>query len=100
MHKKKGLDCLEMCLRGEEEAWAYVYNMVLGICRWPRWNLRDSAEDLAQAIVLFLLEKGLKECREKPSFRAFVRKVAFIRYINSVFQGYYTYCEKEGGYYE
>jgi len=76
-------DLFEMCLRGEEEAWAYVYNLVLGICRWPRWNLRDSAEDLAQAIVLFLLEKGLKECREKPSFRAFVRKVAVNKILDS-----------------
>jgi len=69
-------DLYGMCLAGEESAWKYVYNYVLSIARWPRWSLRESPEDLAQRIVLFLLETGLAQAREPKAFRGFVRRVA------------------------
>lgn len=66
----------EMCLSGDESAWEYLYNHVLQITWWPKWNLRDSQEDLAQSITLFLMDKGIHKVAVKASFRNFVTKVA------------------------
>ena len=66
----------EMCLSSDESAWEYLYNYVLQITWWPKWNLRGSQEDLAQSIILFLMEKGIHKVEVKASFRNFVKKVA------------------------
>jgi hypothetical protein len=52
-------DLYGMCLRGDESAWAYIYNYVLTIARSPRFRLREAPEDMAQSIVCHLLEKGI-----------------------------------------
>jgi RNA polymerase sigma factor (sigma-70 family) len=76
-------ELFHMCLSGDESAWKFVYNYVLSIAHWPRWNLRESPEDLAQAIVLFLLEKGLHQVREPKAFRGFIKRVAVTKILDS-----------------
>lgn len=69
-------DLYGMCVVGDEGAWCYVYNYILVICRWKKWDLRVEPEDLAQQIVLHLIEKALKQVKEKSKFRNFVKKAA------------------------
>ena len=69
-------DLYQMCLRGEESAWAYVYNYVLCIARSPRWGLRDTPEDMAQSIVCHLLNQGIDNVRKHTAFRSFVKRVS------------------------
>ena len=79
-------DLYEMCIQGDEDAWQYVYNYILIICKWGKWDLRDEPEELAQQITLHLLEKGLKKAREKMKFRNFI-KVMTINKIKDSFKG-------------
>lgn len=72
-----------MCLSGDESAWGYIYNFILQITRWPKWDLRDAPEDLAQSITLFLMEEGIHKVRIKSSFRSFVKKVAVNKILDS-----------------
>lgn len=65
-----------MCLRGDEAAWAYLYNYVLSIARSPRFRLRETPEDMAQSIVCHLLEKGIDRLKDSRAFRAYVRRVS------------------------
>ncbi|MEW5914728.1 MAG: RNA polymerase sigma factor [Thermodesulfobacteriota bacterium] len=73
----------EMCAAGDESAWEYVYNYVLSVARWPRWGPRESPEDLAQAIVLHLLEKGMRQVRQPAAFRGYIRRVAVNKILDS-----------------
>lgn len=69
-------DLYQMCLRGDEAAWAYLYNYVLSIARSPRFRLRETPEDIAQSIVCHLLEKGIDRLKDSRAFRAYVRRVS------------------------
>ena len=74
-------DLHQMCLRGDDAAWGYIYNYVLKIARSPLWRLRESPEDMAQGIVCHLLGKGIDQVHDPKAFRGFVCAVAknFIR---------------------
>jgi DNA-directed RNA polymerase specialized sigma24 family protein len=72
---------LEMCKRGDDDAWRYLYAFVLAICSWSRYrgSLHAEPEDLAQEIVLHLLDKAMAELKSGDSFRAFVKRVTVNR---------------------
>lgn len=69
-------DLYGMCVRGDEEAWQYLYNFILAICMWKKWDLRDGPEELAQEITVHLIEKALKKVVKKNRFRVFVKTMA------------------------
>jgi RNA polymerase sigma factor (sigma-70 family) len=71
------------CVANDEAAWETVYNYVLAIARLPRWRLRESPRDMAQSIVLFLIEKGIGEVRQPAAFRGFIRMVAHRKILDS-----------------
>ncbi len=71
------------CKKGDEAAWSYVYGFVLGITRWKRWNLIDTAEDVTQQVIVSLIEKGLGMVKEPKQFRAFVKRVTINRILDS-----------------
>ncbi|HIP39855.1 MAG TPA: sigma-70 family RNA polymerase sigma factor [Desulfocapsa sulfexigens] len=85
LSKLPNTDLHQMCLRGDESAWAYIYNYALCISRSPRWRLRESPEDTAQGIVCHLLGKGIDQVRDPNTFRGFVRSVA-INFIRDSFK--------------
>ncbi len=76
-------DLYKRCLHMDDEAWGYVYAYVLHISRWPRWGLRESPEDMAQSIVLFLIERGIHEVRQPEAFLSFVKIVAKRKILDS-----------------
>lgn len=70
-------DLYGMCLKGDEDAWRYIYNFILHICQWRRWNLKDKPE-LAQATVFHLINNDLnnmRKCEKKNKFRNFIKWV-------------------------
>jgi RNA polymerase sigma factor (sigma-70 family) len=69
-------DLYEMCIQGDEDAWQYVYNFILTICKWGKWNLNDEPSEFAQQITLHLIEKGIKRVREKMKFRNLIKVMA------------------------
>ena len=77
-------DLYQMCLRGDEPAWEYVYRYVLAIARSPRWRLRDTPEDMAQDIVGHLLTKGIETVKKQGAFRGFIKRVAVNKILDSV----------------
>lgn len=76
-------DLYAMCQRGDQGAWGHVYGYVLAIARRPQWNLREAPEDMAQSIVLFLLEEGIHKAKEPAAFRGFVKRVAVNKILDS-----------------
>jgi len=78
-------DLYGMCMNGDEGAWQYMYNFILTICRWDKWNLRDEPEDLAQEITTYLIEKALIKVANKNKFKNFV-KVMTINKIKDSFK--------------
>ncbi len=70
------------CCEGDEEAWSVLYGFVLSITRWARWGLDDAAEDVAQAVVLHLMERGLAMVRSADAFRSFVRRTTINRVLD------------------
>ena len=70
------------CCEGDEEAWSVLYGYVLSITRWARWGLDDMAEDVAQAVVLHLMERGLAMVRSADAFRSFVRRTTINRVLD------------------
>ncbi len=71
------------CMANDEQAWEIVYNYVLRIAHWPHWDLRESPRDMAQSIVLFLIEKGIHEVRQPEAFRGFIRMVSQRKILDS-----------------
>ncbi len=71
--KVDNVDLYGMCLRGDEEAWAYLYNYILCVARSKHWRLKDQPEDVAQAVVCNLLTKGIDMVQNAKAFRGFVR---------------------------
>ena len=67
------------CCQGDEEAWGYLYGYVLSVARWPQWGLSGSAEDVAQAVLVQLMEKGLAMVRSADAFRSFVKRATINR---------------------
>ena len=65
-------DLYGMCVEGDQGAWQYMYNYILIVCKWRKWNLSDEPEELAQQIALHLIEKAIKKIKEKTKFRNFV----------------------------
>lgn len=84
-------ELFERCLQGDEKAWEWVYNYVLSIACWPRWNIRARAEDIAQTIVLFLLEEGLAKVEKPSSFKSFIKRVAISKILDSYKQKEYKH---------
>src|SRR3989304_6713602 len=78
-------DLYGMCINGDEGAWQYLYNFILAICKWEKWDLRDEPQELAQHVTLFLIDKGIKKVREKKKFRNFT-KVTTINKIKDSFK--------------
>jgi RNA polymerase sigma factor (sigma-70 family) len=78
-------DLYEMCMNGDEGAWQYMYNFILTICKWGKWNLRDEPEDLAQEITTYLIEKAFKKVSNKHKFKNFV-KIMTINKIKDSFK--------------
>jgi RNA polymerase sigma factor (sigma-70 family) len=76
-------DLYQMCLRGDDSAWGYVYRYVLTIARSPRFRLRETPEDMAQSIVCHLLDKGIDRLKDGNAFRAYVRQVAVNQILDS-----------------
>jgi RNA polymerase sigma factor (sigma-70 family) len=70
------------CCQGDEEAWSYLYGYVLSIARWGRWGLGEAAEDIAQAVLLSLMERGLAMVRSADSFRSFVKRATVNRVLD------------------
>ena len=73
-----------MCRRGDEAAWAYLYNYVLCIARSRRFRLREAPEDIAQSVVCRLLEKGIDCIQDSRAFRAYVRRVSLNLILDSL----------------
>lgn len=69
-------DLYGMCVAGDEGAWKYLYNYVnasIGkICNRRSWHLKDGHDEMAQVVVVHLIEYGLEMVREKNKFRGFV----------------------------
>lgn len=72
------------CCRGDEEAWQSVRSHILGIARSSRWDLYEMAEDIAQAVCLKLLEKGLSQVHSPGGFRSFIYQCT-VNYIKDHF---------------
>lgn len=78
-------DLYSMCIEGDEGAWQYMYNYILAICRWGKWNLKDDPDDLAQDITMHFIEKAIKKVKESNKFRGFV-KVTTINKVKDSFK--------------
>ena len=74
MHQVSDRELFLRCCQGDEEAWGYLYGYVLSVARWPQWGLGGSAEDVAQTVLLQLMEKGLGMVRSADAFRSFVKR--------------------------
>ena len=72
-HAVTNEDLYNMCHAGDEGAWQYMYNYILTICKWGKWNLRDDPEEMAQGVTMHLIEKAIKKVKEKDKFRPFVK---------------------------
>lgn len=83
--KVKDEDLYGMCLIRDEDAWQYVYNCILTICKWRKWKLRDQPEEICQSILVHLFDKAFKKIKEKDKFRVFV-KVTAINKIKDSFK--------------
>ncbi len=80
-------DLYAMCRAGDEDAWQYVYNCILIICKWNKWNLEDEPGELAQDITMHLIEKAINKVRERNKFRSFIKTVS----INKIKDSFKTY---------
>jgi|GEM_PF-1421901 len=70
------VDLYEMCRRGDEGAWHYVYTLVLRFaCGYAR-SLWEKPEDLAQIVVCKLLEDALDKVKKPESFRSYIFTIA------------------------
>jgi len=78
-------DLYGMCKGGDEDVWQYVYNYILTICKWNKWDLDDEPEELAQTITMHLIEKAINKVKEKKKFRNFL-KVMTINKIKDSFK--------------
>lgn len=82
MEKLSDRELYLRCCQGDEEAWRYLYGYVRSIARWGRWDLGEAAEDLAQAVVLHLMERGLAMVRSADAFRRFVLRTTINRVLD------------------
>lgn len=82
MHRLSDRELFLRCCNGDEEAWRYLNGYVLSIARWARWGIGDAAEDLAQAVLLHLMERGLAMVRSADAFRSFVRRTTINRILD------------------
>jgi RNA polymerase sigma factor (sigma-70 family) len=80
-------DLYGMCIQGDEGAWRYMYNYILTICRWSKWDLHEEPEEMAQGITLHLIEKAIGKVKEKNKFRNFVKTVS----INKIKDSFKTF---------
>jgi len=74
----------QICIEGDEDAWQYLYNYILTICGWKKWELNEP-EELAQEIALHLIDGSIKKVKEKARFRNFI-KVMTINKIKDHFR--------------
>ncbi len=82
MHEVPDRELYLRCCQGEEEAWRYLYGYVLAIARWTRWGLGTLAEDMAQVVLVSLMERGLATVRSADSFRSFVKRTTVNRILD------------------
>ncbi|MFH2093546.1 MAG: sigma-70 family RNA polymerase sigma factor [Pseudomonadota bacterium] len=76
-------DLYQLCLRGDDTAWRYLYNYVLKITRSKQWQLRVDPEDMAQGIICHLLSGAINKLKDHGAFRAFVRTVSRNKILDS-----------------
>jgi RNA polymerase sigma factor (sigma-70 family) len=79
-----GEDLHDMCVRGDESAWRYLYNYVVKILRAGQWRLPVEVEDMAQQILCHLLAGSIDKVKHKHAFRAFVRRVAVNQVLDTL----------------
>jgi RNA polymerase sigma factor (sigma-70 family) len=63
----------EMCIRGDDGAWTYVYNYILKHVKW--WI--EDREDLAGEVFTNLMEKGIKMVKNKNSFKQYINSMIY-----------------------
>lgn len=68
-------DLYEMCVRGEESAWHYLYNYIRKIIVKKQGRYSEPVDDMAQNVVCHLLNGAIDRVRDKAAFRGFVRRV-------------------------
>jgi RNA polymerase sigma factor (sigma-70 family) len=73
----------DMCKRGEQEAWQYVFNYIVFVCKGAGMKDDDDKNDMAQSIILNLLDGGLAKCKRKESFKTFLKVVTINRVIDN-----------------
>lgn len=94
MHRLSDRELFLRCCQGDEEAWRYLYGYVLSIARWSRWELGDTAEDVAQAVLVGLMERGLSMVRSADSFRKFVKRVTVNRVLDHFRAGHVRFRKR------
>lgn len=71
------------CCEGEEAAWGYVYNYALQVARSGAPNLEGvGPEDVAQEVVMSLVDGGLESVQEPAAFKSFIRRATAHRVID------------------
>ena len=83
IEKLRDEELYDLCRANIEEAWLYLFNYILGLVRWYRFNkypdledlLGASCEDIAAECMSHVFEVALPKVREPSRFRAFVRVV-------------------------
>jgi RNA polymerase sigma factor (sigma-70 family) len=74
---------LRRCARGDESAWELVHGFVLAVCRRACRSGPDSAEDLSSAVVLKMVQGGIRSVQSAAAFRSYLRKAALFAVIDS-----------------
>lgn len=82
MQKVSDRELYFRCCQGDEDAWRYLYGYVLSIARWGKWGLGETAEDIAQTVLVSLMERGLAMVRSADSFRSFVKRATVNRVLD------------------
>ncbi|MFQ5895742.1 MAG: RNA polymerase sigma factor [Nitrospinota bacterium] len=71
------------CREREEAAWGYVYRYALQVARSGAASLEGiGPEDVAQEVVLSLMEGGLDSVQEPAAFKGFIRQATAHRVID------------------
>lgn len=80
-------DLYGMCKAGDDAAWEYVYNYILVICTWDKWNLHDDPRSIAQEITLHLINNALTKVKYIEKFRNFITVIS-VNKIKDSFKSY------------
>jgi RNA polymerase sigma factor (sigma-70 family) len=69
-------DLYEMLMRGDNDAWTFLYNMALRMCQWYlgkfKWrNAQPDADDLASDVCEKLMTKGRRAIRSSDKVKSY-----------------------------